>query len=171
VIDELPDGFVLVEHVLESGADRHAVGRDAAAHALVMLGGGALAYDGPRPIVVGAPAAVSITHSRTRVLAIAARTRQLGIDIVDDSDAERLERLAGRYLEAERGLATSAARRAACFAAKEAGLKALGLGLLDGGVFDACAVRVVSLEPPRLTAGLALRLGRTHGATVAIAYA
>ena len=170
---DLPPGFVLVEQVVESGADRHALGRTLAQNALDTLGGGTLAYDGTRPIVVDGDAAVSITHSRTRVLAIAARTSRLGIDIVDDLDADRLERLADRYLDDERSLAITPQTRAACFAAKEAGLKALGLGLLDGGMFDKCAIRVVSLDPPQLASdsGLALHIGRTDGATLAVAYA
>jgi 4'-phosphopantetheinyl transferase EntD len=166
----LPAGFVLVELPLGTKRDHHAVGRLAAEHALAQLGCGSLAYDGPRPIVVGAEASVSITHGRTRALAIAARTARLGIDVVDHADEDRLARLAARYLRDEVELATTPHTRAACFAAKEAGLKALGLGLLDGGMFDACAVRVLSLEPPRLSAGLSLRVGRTESCSVAIAY-
>jgi phosphopantetheinyl transferase (holo-ACP synthase) len=168
---DVPPGFVLIEIPLAAGDDRHAAGRLAAERALARLGAGALGYDGPRPIVVGASAAVSITHGRTRALAVAARTAHLGIDVVDDSDAGRVARLADRYLRDERALAVTPRACVACFAAKEAGLKALGLGLFDGGMFDTCPVRVVSLDPPRLTAGLSLRLGRTEDATVAIAYA
>lgn len=96
---------------------------------------------------------------------------RLGIDLVDDSEEPRLARIAARFLAPERELATSAATRAACFAAKEAGLKALGLGLYDGGMFDDCAVTVLSLDPPRLAPDLALIVGRVADGTVAIAYA
>lgn len=167
---EVPPGFVVIELAIDPGADPHLVGRLAAEQALAALGAGSLAYDGPRPIVTGATAAVSITHSGTRALAVAARTAKLGIDLVDDAEADRLERITDRYLSTERHLATTPSARAACFAAKEAGLKALGLGLLDGGMFDECAVRVVSIDPPLLTAGLTLLLGRTDGGTLAIAY-
>jgi hypothetical protein len=164
----LPAGFELAEVAIGPGEDHHACGRRAAALALAPFGA-TLAYDGTRPIATGA--AISITHGRTRALAIAARVARLGIDLVDDADAPRLARLAARFLAPERDLATTAAARAACFAAKEAGLKALGLGLYDGGMFDTCAVTVLSLAPPRLAPDLTLVLGRVHDGTVAIAYA
>ncbi|MDQ3369481.1 MAG: 4'-phosphopantetheinyl transferase superfamily protein [Myxococcota bacterium] len=171
----LPAGFELAEVEIAPGADRHACGRRAATVALARLGGAAgalaLAYDGPRPIVVGATAAISISHGRSRAIAVAARVTRLGIDLVDDRDEDRLSRIAGRFLASERAIATSAAARAACLAAKEAGLKALGLGLYDGGMFDDCVVRVVSLEPPRLVpAELCLVLGRVADGTIAVAY-
>lgn len=162
-----PAGFELVAVAIEPGDDRHACGRRAAARALAPFGA-TLAYDGTRPIADGV--AISISHGRTRALAVAARVARLGIDLVDDADAPRLARIAPRFLAAERGLATSADARAACFAAKEAGLKALGLGLYDGGMFDRCAVTVRSLAPPRLAPDLILVLGRLADATVAIAY-
>jgi 4'-phosphopantetheinyl transferase EntD len=165
----LPDGFV-VEHVFIDG-DRHAAGQLAARRALARLGCGTLAYDGARPIVANARAAVSITHGRRCALAVAAHVSRIGIDLVDDADSDRLARIAERYLHAEHVLAATPRARAECFAAKEAGLKALGLGLLDGGMFDVCAVRVVSLDPPALSAGLALVLGRTADGTIAVAHA
>lgn len=164
---ELPAGFELAEVAIGPGADRHDCGRRAAARALAPFGA-VLAYDGTRPIADGV--AVSITHGRTRALAIAARVRRLGIDLVDDAEQARLACIAARFLAPERALATSAAARAACFAAKEAGLKALGLGLYDGGMFDDCAVTVLSLTPPRLAPDLVLVLGRVAEGTVAIAY-
>ncbi|HEY4243275.1 MAG TPA: hypothetical protein VGM88_25860 [Kofleriaceae bacterium] len=140
--------FAIVERAV--GADRH--GADAAREAIARIAPDAtLGYDGTRPIVVGAPGvAVSITHSRTRAVAVAARVARLGIDLVDDADAARCERLAPRYLARELAFARTPLDLARCLAAKEAGLKALGLGLLDGGMFDACAVSILSLEPPRL---------------------
>ncbi|MDB4964269.1 MAG: hypothetical protein JWP01_4268 [Myxococcales bacterium] len=167
----LPAGFELAEVAIAPGADRHACGREAAALVLARLGG-TLAYDGTRPIVVGTTtAAISITHGRTRALAVAARVARLGIDLVDDADDDRLARIADRFLAPERAIATSPRARAACFAAKEAGLKALGLGLYDGGMFDDCVVSVLSLEPPRIMPGeLTLVLGRTADATLAVVY-
>ncbi len=139
-----------------------------------------LLYEGPwvaeRNAAVGA---ISITHTRTQVFAVAARVARLGVDLVDHDDA-RLDRIAERFLPGEtaaieryterlladgydglaraltgderEAIARDDARRRAramCFAATEAGLKALGLGLLDGGVIDSASpVRVADLDPP-----------------------
>ncbi len=166
----LPAGFALGEAPIGQGDDRHDQGRLAARRALAALGVTArIAYDGTRPIVVGADVAISVTHGRRRALAVAARVARLGVDLCDH-DA-RLVHLADRFMAAERLLATSLHELAACFAAKEAALKALGLGLLDGGVFDDCAVRVVSLAPPRVTpATLELVLGQAPDGAIAIVY-
>lgn len=165
----LPAGFHLAEVAIAPGDDRHARGREAAARALAHLPGATLDHEGTRPIVRGAPCQISITHGRTRAFAIAADVARLGIDLVDDADDARLARLAGRYLDT--AIAITARDRAACFAATEAGLKALGLGILDGGVFDACAVRVCSLAPPRLAPdALTLLLGRVPDGTLAVVY-
>lgn len=167
----LPPGFALGEAAVDS--DRHAAGRRAAQHALASLGIDApIAYDGTRPIIRGSDVAISITHGRTRALAVAARVRQLGIDLCDDDP--RLVELAPRYFAAEQGFASTTRELASCLAAKEAGLKALGLGLLDGGMFDVAAVQVVSLAPPRLAsdrAQLALVLGSAPEGAIAVAYA
>jgi phosphopantetheinyl transferase (holo-ACP synthase) len=113
--------------------------------------------------------AVSITHGRRVALAVAARVSRLGIDLCDDDP--RLPALAERFLVDERVLARSPLDLSACFAAKEAALKALGLGLVDGGVLDGTAIRVVSLSPPRLSdAGLHLALTRLGGAALAVVY-
>jgi hypothetical protein len=54
---------------------------------------------------------------------------------------------------------------------ESAALKALGLGLVDGGVLDGTAVRVVSLAPPLLShEGLHLALSRVSGGAVAVVY-
>lgn len=167
----VPAGFAIGEARIAEGDDRHTQGRLAAARALALLGvpRARLGYEGARPIVIGAELAISITHGRARALAIAGFARRVGVDLCDDAD--RLARLAERYLAAERSIATTPRAFAACFAGKEAALKALGLGLLDGGVFDDCAVRVVSLDPPRLEpARLELVLGRVPEGSVAIAY-
>jgi hypothetical protein len=167
----LPDGFVVADVPIPLGGDRHAAGRQAALAVLAPFGA-TLGHDGTRPVAIGADVAISITHARTRALAIAARAASVGIDLVDDADDERLARIAPRFLPS---FATTPEARRACFAAIEAGLKALGLGLLDGGVFerapvDHCAVRVSSLDPPRLEPDLVLALGRVERATVAVAY-
>lgn len=163
----LPAGCELATVAIGPGDDRHACGRRAAALALAPFGA-TLSYDGTRPTANGV--SISIAHGRTRALAIAGRVARLGIDLVDEADEPRLARLAPRFLAPERDLAITAATRAACFAAKEAGLKALGLGLYDGGMFDSCAVTVLSLDPPRLAPGLELIVGRLSDGTVAIAY-
>ena len=167
---ELPAGFALGEAPVEQGDDRHEQGRLAARRALAALGVTAsIAYDGTRPIVVGGDVAISITHGRRRAFAVAARVARLGIDLCDH-DA-RLVHLADRFMAAERSLATSLHELAACFAAKEAALKALGMGLLDGGVFDDCAIHVVSLAPPRVSlATLELVLGEVPDGAIAVVY-
>jgi phosphopantetheinyl transferase (holo-ACP synthase) len=119
---------------------------------------------------------VSITHGRRTAIAVAARVERIGIDLCDDDP--RLVALAERFLVDEVALVDKAVRRAdslrllgTCFAAKEAALKALGKGLVDGGVLDGTAVRVTSLDPPRLSEPtLHLLLGRLGNASIAVAY-
>jgi hypothetical protein len=166
----LPDGFAL-GHVHITG-DRHEAGREAARQALAALDCTVpLAYDGTRPIVPGTNIAVSITHGRVRALAIAARGCRVGIDLCDDDP--RLPTLALRYFATEHPFATSPRQLAACLAAKEAGLKALGLGLLDGDMFDDCVIQLASLEPPRIRcalASLALVLGEAPEGAIAVVH-
>jgi hypothetical protein len=160
----VPAGCRFREEALAPGDDAHAAGRRLAAHVLAELGD-TLAYDGTRPIA--SRARVSIAHSKTRVVVVAGPVTRLGIDIVDEADRARLARLAPRFLDA----ADHAAER---FAATEAALKALGRGLLDGGVFDRAPPVTISLDPPRVTIAddeLALVLGRLGDSIVAIAYA
>ncbi len=160
----VPPGCSLREEALAPGDDAHAAGRRLAARVLAELGD-TLAYDGTRPIA--SRACISIAHSKTRVVVIAGPVTRLGIDIVDEADRPRLARLAPRFLDA----ADHAAER---FAAMEAALKALGRGLLDGGVFDRACPVSISLNPPRVTIAddeLALVLGRLGDSVVAIAYA
>jgi phosphopantetheinyl transferase (holo-ACP synthase) len=160
----VPPGLHLRDEVLASGDDAHAAGRRLATRLLAELGD-TLAYDGTRPIA--SRMSVSIAHSKTRVVVIAGPVHRLGIDIVDDTDRARCARIAARFFDA----ADHAAER---FAATEAALKALGLGLLDGGVFDrTCPVRI-SLDPPGVmvaAAKLALALGRFGDSVVAVVYA
>jgi phosphopantetheinyl transferase (holo-ACP synthase) len=93
---------------------------------------------------------LNITHTRRYAVAAAARVA-VGVDVCDDADGHRLERIAQRVFsdgEAEAcGAHASAQHQAAVWAIKEAVLK-----LRIGGVFDpgAKSVRVVSLEPPRV---------------------
>ncbi len=173
----LPPDFVVFE--ADVGDDRHAAGQRAARAAIAALdAAAALAYDGARPIVTASarPLSISITHGRTHAIAVAARVAHLGIDLVDDVDRDRLDALAPRYLADEAPLIASdpRARAEAVFAAKEAGLKALGLGLLDGGAFDTWAVRVTSLDPGSLETlcdgALSLVVARLARSTLAIAY-
>lgn len=162
----VPPGCSLREEPLAPGDDAHAAGRRLAAHLLAELGD-TLAYDGTRPVAAAARARISIAHSKTRVAVIAGPVRRLGIDLVDADDRARLARLAPRFLDA----ADHPAER---FAATEAALKALGRGLLDGGVFDRACPVTISMDSPRVTiAGeeLSLVLGRLGDSIVAIAYA
>lgn len=155
----LPAGFVLGECAIDDagGLDRHEAGRVAAREALAQLGcRGDLVYEGTRPFVAGPEGErtrISITHGKRRALAVAARVIRLGIDLADEDS--RLPALAQRYFATEHAFAHTPRELACCFAAKEAGLKALGLGLLDGEMFDDCVVRVTSLAPPRIACGLA----------------
>ena len=177
----LPAGFVLVEAVGGADGDRHAAGRRAAAHAITLVHPDAtLDYDGTRPIAVAGtcvPIALSITHTRTCVLAIAAPVARLGIDLVDDVDIARIARIAPRFLPEERETVTDPLELVVRFAATEAGLKAHGLGLVDGAVFDrACPLRVSS-APPRIDIvsssggeAMLLVLGRFGNRTLAIAF-
>jgi len=173
VIEELArrlPGFALAS--VELGPhDRRARGQLAARRALRELGEDpeALAYDGPRPIVRDGRAAISITHDRSHAVAVAARVSRLGIDLCRNDS--RLPALAARFLVAEQAIATRFGDLAACFAAKEAALKALGVGLVDGGVLDGTAVTVVSLDPPRLSDGaLALAIARGPLGALAVVY-
>ncbi len=168
----LPAGFELARVEIGPHDSRHACGRLAARRALAALGEDpdTLAYDGTRPIVASRdPIAVSITHNRTTALAVAARVRRLGIDLCDDDP--RLPGLAERFLVDELRMIATPQDLVACFAIKEAALKALGLGLVDGGVLDGTAVTVVSLAPPRLSqAELQLALARVACGAVAVVY-
>ncbi len=167
----LPAGFELSCVPINAHDNRHACGQLAARRALAALGEdpALLAYDGTRPIVATRDVSISITHNRTTALAVAARVRRLGIDLCDDDP--RLAGLAARFLVDEQVLVTSPQDLVACFAAKEAALKALGLGLVDGGVLDGTAVTVVSLAPPRLShADLRLAVARVAGGAIAVVY-
>ena len=165
----VPPRFALGHALITN--DAHAAGQLAARRALAQITPGEppqLAYDGTRPVIAGAELAISISHGRTRAVAVVAPVARIGIDLVDD--LERVARIADRYLAAERSFASSPRELATCFAAKEAGLKALGLGLLDGGMFDDCAVHVLSLDPPRLDPPLTLVIGTVPEGVLAIAY-
>ena len=115
-----------------------------------------------------APSPTGSLHLGSALSAVANRRRGDWFLLrIDDTDRARLSRLAPRFLDA----ADHAAER---FAAMEAALKALGRGLLDGGVFDRGCPVAISLDPPRITIAddeLALVLGRLGDSIVAIAYA
>jgi phosphopantetheinyl transferase (holo-ACP synthase) len=173
LVTELRSREIAVEiaRVAINNGDRHCCGRRAAQRALAALGEDpdALGYDGTRPIVRGGAAAISITHDREIAIAIAARVARLGIDRAPNDP--RLPALAERFLDAERAFATTVEELAACFAAKEAALKALGVGLIDGGVLDGTAITVVSLAPPKLShPELSLVVARDAAGALAVAY-
>lgn len=93
---------------------------------------------------------LNITHTRLYAVAAAARI-PVGVDVCDDVDGPRLERIAQRVFsegEAEECAAHATRQnQAAVWALKEAVLK-----LRIGGVFDpgARSVRVLQLDPPRV---------------------
>jgi phosphopantetheinyl transferase (holo-ACP synthase) len=133
-------------------------------------GDGAPRIDGPAGT---AQLSLSITHGRRRALAIVARVPRLGIDHCDLEQAPRLEALAERFLRQERPLLTSAHALAACWAAREAALKALRVGIVEGGVLGPAppTVWVASLEPPRLVPDrLHLAFGETPEGPVAVVW-
>ncbi len=115
----------------------------------------------PRVSIDGVPrTGLVINLSHTRGWAVAAvATSRVGIDVCDDVDGERIARIARRVFsegEAEAcGAFESRETQAAVWALKEAGLK-----LFIGGVFDpgARAIRVESLEPPRVVANPAMQV-------------
>jgi phosphopantetheinyl transferase len=127
----------------------------------------------PRVWVDGEPRTdlvLNLSHTRGWAVAAVAKDR-VGIDVCDDADGLRIARIARRVFsegEAEQcGAFQSAETQAAVWALKEAGLK-----LFIGGIFDpgARAIRVESLEPPRVTAKPPMRvvLLRLPDAAVAI---
>ncbi|MEW5737551.1 MAG: 4'-phosphopantetheinyl transferase superfamily protein [Myxococcota bacterium] len=113
---------------------------------------------------------LNLSHTRGWAAA-AAGTAPVGVDVCDDADGPRLERIGRRVFsegEAEAcGAHASAQHQAAVWALKEAGLK-----LRIGGVFDpgARSVRVVSLEPARVAdASMQVALLRLPSAALALA--
>jgi phosphopantetheinyl transferase len=147
--------------------------RDAGQRAAqIALGGLELAHEGPRPIVRGRPdLAISISHSAGRAVAVVGSYARLGIDICAHDRGPQIRGLAPRFLSAhERTLAASDRSAAAVWTAKEAGLKALGLGLLDG-MSDGCPVEVASIDPPRFASPAELVLEVEHEGDLAIAVA
>lgn len=133
------------------------------------------------PLASGAPAihldgaphpTLSLSLSHTRRWAVAAVGRgPVGVDVCDDADGPRLERIGARVFsdgEAEAcGAHRSPRHQAAVWALKEAALK-----LYQGGVFEpgARAVTVASLEPPTLRRPtVRVALARLPDAAVALA--
>jgi len=182
-IETLTDGERALSEDLRGAKQRleFLAGRAAARQALHSLLGAAAVNvetlrdsDGaPRLVGLSQPISISISHGLHRAVAAAGAFRRLGIDLVDLAHAPRLVELGPRYLGAELSLLSSPWAHAACWAAKEAGLKALRLGLLDGGVFGpgSGAIRVVSLDPPRLDpAGLSLALAEVAEGPVAVVW-
>ncbi|MBI3544540.1 MAG: hypothetical protein HY075_14810 [Deltaproteobacteria bacterium] len=114
-------------------------GRMAAHRAIEKLTGQAqeVLKDGVgRPCPTDARIRVSISHGRGRAVAAAGFVDRLGVDLCEHADAGRIETLAARFLS--RVPPPGSVRgHCAAWAEREAGLKALGLGLLDGGAFEA----------------------------------
>jgi len=106
----------------------------------------------PRIEGIAAELAISISHSRTRAIAVAALgSEPIGIDLCDHGDAPRIKRVAERAFPRapERALAMVDDRAArASWAIKEAVGKALRIGLLYDGGFD--RIELLSLDPPRV---------------------
>lgn len=128
----------------------------------------------PRVYVDGAPLpdlVLNLSHTRGWAVAAAAKDR-VGVDVCDDVDGLRIARIARRVFsagEAEAcGAFESQETQAAVWALKEAGLK-----LFIGGIFDpgARAIRVDSLDPPKVSATPAMRVAllRLPDAAVAVA--
>lgn len=162
-------------HVDASGPT--AAGERAAMIALSRAGRGlTLGHDGARPIVIGAgDFAISISHGTRLAVAVVGAVLRIGVDLCELVRGAQVRALAARYFTgAERALVITDRDAASLWAAKEAGLKALGVGLLDGGMFDAaaaCPVQIASLrEPAYASSELELRLDEHDGAIVALAY-
>jgi phosphopantetheinyl transferase len=171
-------------------------GRLAARAALTRLLGGlppdlAIGRDGDGAPLLGLPGVViSISHGRTWAVAACGYAQRLGIDLCDDADSPRVERVAGRWIAAEdRAIVAqlSLASRphatadggnraspgtprawATLWALKEAGAKALRLGLLEGGL---AATSLSSLDPPRFTRPDDLQAALVPGAHDVVALA
>jgi phosphopantetheinyl transferase len=112
---------------------------------------------------------LNLSHTKSWAVAAAAPSR-VGVDVCDDVDGARIDRIARRVFgdgEAEAsGALESQQSRAAIWALKEAGLK-----LFIGGVFDpgARAIRVESLDPPRVTATPPMQVALLRLPTAAVA--
>jgi phosphopantetheinyl transferase len=113
---------------------------------------------------------LNISHTRSWVVAAVAAGR-VGIDVCDDADGRRIDRIASRVFSEGEVEACDALRddctKASVWAMKEAGLK-----LRIGGVFSpgARSIRVMSLDPPRVADGsMRMELLRLPDAVVALA--
>jgi 4'-phosphopantetheinyl transferase len=93
---------------------------------------------------------LSISHGKSEAVAVAGLVARLGVDLCEFADSPRVERVSGRFIHAsERDLARGIGHPigwATLWALKEAGAKALGVGLFDNGLK---ATRLASLDPPR----------------------
>lgn len=165
---------------------RRAAGQAAAADALAQLESGlTLGYEGSRPIVLGGHAlAISISHSRELAVAVVGHVARLGIDLCEYDRGAQIRAIAPRFLTAAECELIAVDRDApalwaALWAAKEAGLKALGRGL--EALFDVPglhtprlpAIEIRSLAPPAYIAAtaLALHVELRDQLALAVAYA
>ena len=111
--------------------------------------------DDGAPKIVGlhVELAISISHAKTRAIAIAALgPSPVGVDLTDDADAARIRRVARRAFPRahERALALVDDRTACrAWAMKEAVAKALRMGLLEQGGFE--RIEVLDVERPRVS--------------------
>ena len=117
-------------------------------------------------------AAISISHGRRLAVAVVGTVARLGIDLCEHDRGPRIRALGPRFLTVtECELLVTDRDAAAIWAAKEAGLKAFGLGLHDG-LIDRCPIEIRSLVPPRYAAStqLALHVEHHSDAVLAVAY-
>lgn len=156
-----------------------AAGRWAAEEALARIGTGLrITHLGARPIVIGGrDVTISISHGRRIAVAVAGPVPRLGVDLCELEREPLLRAISRRYFTATERVMSAHHRGAmvAIWAAKEAGLKALGLGLLDSGIFDepaSCPIQIAPLAPPSYFRSnkLDLHLEQRDGAVIALAF-
>jgi len=121
------------------------------------------------PVVVGVDVRLSITHTRSEAAAVAGRVAAVGVDLCPVADGGRVERVSRRFIvPAERELCADPEDWALLWALKEAGAKALGVGLLDGGLK---ATRLEALRPARFASpGLSVATEVEDGLALAVVW-
>jgi 4'-phosphopantetheinyl transferase EntD len=153
--------------------NEHVAGRAAARAALrALVGDAAFAIargDDGAPRVVGLvdPPLVSISHGRRAAVAVVGRTRALGIDLCDRDDAARVARVARRFVP-EHAIVARDDDWPRLWALKEAGAKALRVGLLEGGLR---ATTLASIDPPRFAEPLQAHVIDEPDGVIAIVHA
>jgi len=151
-VDDLPPAERAIAATLAPERQlEFAAGRAAARAALAALCGAGdyvIGRDADGAPTIGiAGVRVSITHTRAAVAAVAGRAAALGVDLCAVADAARVRRVAPRFIVAEeRAMPGDDVEWATLWALKEASAKAVGVGLLEGGLK---ATRLAALAPPR----------------------